>query len=70
MMVNYILTQNSYIQFKVIDCIGRETTIMKNENKPPGTYSQPLDVSSLSAGAYLFIANINGSIQIIKFIKL
>lgn len=68
--IHYTLTQNAYIQFKVVDRMGREIILLSTENKSPGTYTQPLDVSSFAAGAYMFIANINGNIQTIKFIKL
>lgn len=68
--ISYQLAQDSYVQFKIIDCIGKEITILDNEHKPAGTYNEQLNVSNLAGGIYLFVANINGQVQTIKFIKL
>jgi len=68
--ISYDLSNNSYIQFTIIDCIGRELLILNDEHKPPGTYKQQVNIGSFASGAYLLIANINGDLQTIKFIKL
>jgi hypothetical protein len=68
--ITYEVTKNSYIQFKILDCIGRVVMTLSNENKPPGNYSEQINIDALAGGVYLFTANINGEFQTIKFIKL
>jgi hypothetical protein len=68
--ISYELTEDSYVQFKIIDYRGREMMILANEHKPPGTYKEEININGFANGIYLFVANINGSIQTIKFIKL
>jgi len=60
----------STIQFRITDCIGRVIMNLNNENKPPGIYSEEVNIDASAGGVYLFTANINGECQTIKFIKL
>jgi hypothetical protein len=68
--ITWQLIQNSHIQFKIEDCIGRVIMNLNNENKPPGDYSEEVNINALAQGIYLFTANINGECQTIKFIKI
>jgi hypothetical protein len=68
--ISYDLSNNSYIQFKIIDCIGREVMVLNNENKPPGSYKQQINIGVFANGVYMLIANIDGDSNTIKFIKL
>jgi len=68
--IAYQLKENSYIQFKIIDYIGRDVVVLNEENKPPGTYNEQINVNAFASGVYLLVANINGQCQTIKFIKL
>jgi Secretion system C-terminal sorting domain len=68
--ISYQLNDNSYVQFKIIDCMGREVLILNDEHKPPGIYKEQINTDNFARGVYLFIANINGSLQAIKFIKI
>jgi hypothetical protein len=68
--VAYQLSVNSYVQFKITDCIGRVVVVLPQKNESPGTYHEQIQVNTLAQGVYLFIANINGEIQTIKFIKI
>jgi Secretion system C-terminal sorting domain len=68
--IAYNLNENSYIQFKVFDCIGREMITIIDEYKTAGYYSQQINISNFAKGVYLFTANINGECQTIKFIKI
>jgi Secretion system C-terminal sorting domain len=68
--ISYQLTENSYIGFKIIDCIGKEVILLQEEHKMPGIYKQEVNINALARVPYLFVANINGEIQTIKFIKI
>ncbi len=68
--ISYELTQNSYIQFKIIDYTGREVMKLGDEHKLRGTYKEQVNFNVFASGVYLFVANINGTTQTIKFIKL
>jgi hypothetical protein len=68
--IEYQLSTDSYIQFKIIDCIGREVMVLQDEHKPPGIYTEQINIDAFARGIYLFVANINGELHTIKFIKL
>jgi hypothetical protein len=68
--ITYQLNNNTNIQFKILDCIGRVVMNLDNENKTAGTYSEQVNIDALADGIYLFNANINGEYKTIKFIKL
>jgi hypothetical protein len=44
--------------------------ILGSEHKLPETYKEHINTDSFANGIYLFIANINGTVQTIKFIKI
>jgi hypothetical protein len=67
----YQLNNNAFVQFKIMDCTGREVIVLNtNKNKSAGTYKEQVNIDALAEGIYLFIANINGEYQTVKFIKL
>jgi len=68
--IAYRLTNNSQVQFKIADCTGRVIMILKDKGESPGTYDERINVDSLAGGVYLFLAYIDGELQVIKFIKL
>jgi hypothetical protein len=68
--ITYQLSGDSYIQFKILDCTGRVIMNLNNENRPPGNYSEQVSIDALAGDVYLFTANINGELQVIKFIKI
>ena len=69
--ISYELNKNSMIQFKILDYSGREVMILNNdEKKSMGKYTEQVNIDALADGVYLFTANINGTYQTIKFIKL
>jgi hypothetical protein len=43
---------------------------LSNEHKPPGTYTEQINIDAFARGIYLFVANISGEFHTIKFIKL
>ncbi|HTB31782.1 MAG TPA: T9SS type A sorting domain-containing protein, partial [Bacteroidia bacterium] len=68
--IAYQLTQDSYIEFRILDCTGRVIMKLDDEHKTAGDYSQKVNISNLAGGVYLFTANINGQCQTIEFIKI
>lgn len=64
------LNNIAVVQFKIMDCTGREVMMLNNEKKSAGTYTEHINIDALAKGIYLFIANINGEYQTVKFIKL
>ena len=68
--IAYQLNVNSTVQFKVTDCIGRQLIAINKELEPPGQYTEPINVNELAQGIYLFVIEINGEIQTIKFVKI
>jgi len=68
--VAYQLSANSDVQFKITDCIGRIVVLLPEKHETTGIYHEQIEVSTLAQGVYLFIANINGEFQTLKFIKL
>ena len=70
-IISYELNKNSIVQFKIFDYSGREVMILNNdEKKSMGKYTEQVNIDALADGVYLFTANINGTYQTIKFIKL
>ncbi len=68
--IDYELTTNSSVQFKITDCIGRILITLPQQQYAPGKYSKEININNFAEGVYLFIANINGEYKVIKFIKL
>jgi hypothetical protein len=44
--------------------------VLQDEHKPPGTYTEQINIDAFARGIYLFVANISGEFHTIKFIKL
>ena len=68
--IAYELPANSTVQFKITDCLGRALFILPQKQEAAGGHSEQFNVTNFSQGVYIFIANINGECQTIKFIKL
>ena len=68
--IAYQLNENSSVQFTVTDCTGRQLMSINKGFEPPGQYAEPINISTLAQGVYLFITEINGEMHTLKFIKL
>ena len=68
--ITYQLSKNAFVQLQIIDCTGREVMRLNDEKKSAGSYTEQVNISELPKGIYLIMANINGQLQTIKFIKL
>ena len=53
-VINYSIPENSVINIKVYDILGREVKHLVNEYKPAGNYSVSFDGSNLSSGVYFY----------------
>ena len=68
--IRYNLSEDSYIEFRILDYTGRVLIKLHEEHKTVGDYSEQINIDALAQGVYLFEANISGLCQTIKFIKL
>ena len=50
--IRYGIPERSSVILKVYDILGREVSILVNEEKYPGRYEVKFDASSLSSGIY------------------
>ncbi|MGE5499970.1 MAG: phosphodiester glycosidase family protein [Syntrophothermus sp.] len=50
----YSIPFKSHVELKVFDLLGREISILVNEQKSPGEYKTQFDGSSLPSGVYLY----------------
>jgi hypothetical protein len=68
--IEYDLPENSSVQFKITDCIGRILFAIPPNQEAAGAHSKEINVSNFAGGVYFFIADINGEVKTIKFIKI
>jgi len=52
--IKYSVADESFVQLKVFNVIGREVAVLVNEIKAPGEYSVEFDGSRLSGGIYFY----------------
>lgn len=52
--ITFSLPQSSYITLKIFDILGREVTILVNEEKPAGTYVVDFNGTGLTSGVYFY----------------
>jgi hypothetical protein len=52
--IKYSIPQQSYVQLKVFDILGRQVKLLVNEQKVAGTYDVIFDASSLPSGIYFY----------------
>ena len=52
--INYQLAEHSKVILKVFDILGREVTVLVNEEKAAGRYNIIFNASKLASGVYLF----------------
>ncbi len=69
-VINYRLTNKSFVSLKVYDVLGNETAALVNEEKPAGSYSVKFDGSALSSGVYLYELRAGGVVQVKKMVLL
>ena len=52
--IKYSLPESGFVTLKVYDMLGREASVLVNEDKTAGNYSVTFDGSSLSSGVYFY----------------
>jgi carboxypeptidase T len=52
--INFDLPQNSFVKLSLFDILGREVSVLVNENLSAGKYSYELNATNLSSGAYFY----------------
>ena len=67
-IINYQLTNRSFVSLKVYDVLGNEVASLVNEEKPAGSYSVKFDASRLSSGVYFYKLNAGSFVQTKKMI--
>ena len=53
-MISYQIPQAGFVTLKVYDILGREVTILINEEKPAGSYEVQFTASGLTSGIYFY----------------
>ena len=53
-IISYEVTNESIVQLKIYDILGREVAELVNETKLPGTYLVNFDANDLSSGVYIY----------------
>ncbi|MFH1422421.1 MAG: T9SS type A sorting domain-containing protein, partial [Planctomycetota bacterium] len=52
--IKYNLPQDSFVELKIFDVLGREITTLVNEKQESGNYSIQFDASNLPSGIYIY----------------
>ncbi len=60
--ISYEVKEAGYVELVVTDILGNTVATLVAEDKVPGTYTETLDVSSLSPGMYIYSMTSNGKI--------
>ena len=53
-IINYTLSENSFVIIKVYDILGNEISTLVNDTKPAGNYSLEFNKADLPSGIYLY----------------
>lgn len=64
--INYSIKEAGLVTLKIYDVLGRETQMLVNEIKNPGSYSVKFDASKLSSGVYYYKMISNNFVDIKK----
>jgi WD40 repeat protein len=67
--IEFSIPEESKVDAKVYDIMGRKVeSLLENQIKKRGVYSETLDISEYCSGAYFVAIEIDGEIEVIKFI--
>lgn len=53
-VISYDIPKNVFVELKVFDMLGKEVSLLVNENQPAGTHSVNFDASNLPSGTYVY----------------
>jgi len=68
--IKYSIRERGFVQLKVYDILGKEVTILVNEEKQQGNYSVFFNGNNLPSGVYVYSLRVNGIIENKKMILL
>ncbi len=68
--ITYSLQEDSKVQIKIYDILGREVAELVNEQKPAGFYETTFDGSELTSGVYIYKIQVNDFVTSKKMILL
>ncbi|OGU60617.1 MAG: hypothetical protein A2455_07335 [Ignavibacteria bacterium RIFOXYC2_FULL_35_16] len=68
--INYSVPKQSFVTIKIYDALGREVSILVNEEKSVGTYSVEFNASGISSGVYFYQIKTNEFVQTKKMLLL
>ena len=66
--IRYIIPQKGFVKISVYDVLGREISVLVNEEKNPGRYEIIFDAKELSSGIYFYTIRAAGFTQSKKMI--
>ncbi|MCX6163293.1 MAG: T9SS type A sorting domain-containing protein [Ignavibacteriae bacterium] len=69
--IKYQITNNSFVNLKVFDVLGKEVSTLVNQNLQPGEYEVTFNASKMTSGVYFYKLKANEFSEIKKmlFIK-
>lgn len=69
-VISYSLPQNSFVTLRVFDILGKEITILVNEEKSAGNYHVNFNGSNLPSGTYFYCLRADGQYTVKKMVLL
>ena len=66
--INFSVPEASFIILKVYDILGKEVSVLVNEEKQAGNYQIDFDASELTGGVYFYQLNTNSFVDAKKMI--
>ncbi len=66
--IKFDLPKNSYVTLKVYDVMGREVSVLKNEEMKAGSHDVSFDASNLSSGIYFYKMTAGDFVSIKKMV--
>jgi hypothetical protein len=69
-IIEYSISERSYVELKVFDMLGNEIKTLVNSNKEAGSYNINFNASNLSSGVYYYTLKTNGNLLTRKMLLL
>ncbi len=66
--ISYFLNKNSNVTLKVYDVLGKEISVLVNDNLPAGKHKYKFSGNGLSSGVYFYQIDVSGKIKTGKMI--
>ncbi len=67
-IINYQLPMNNYVKLTIFDALGREVSVLVNENQSAGSYSVEWDGTNYSSGLYFYKLECEGFTDVKKMV--